>query len=384
MTPPLRFTRAEYDERLARLRAAMRARGLDALLLFAPESHYWATGYDTFGFCFFQTLLLREDGLTLLTRSADLRQAQLTSLIEDVRIWRDGQGVDPTESLPDLLAEFGLRGARIGVETDTHGLTARNWRLLEARLAGVATLEDASDLTPALRLVKSPAEIAHVRRAGELADAAWDAAAPLIAPGADEGDILAAMQGEVFRLGGDYPGNEFIIGSGPRALLCRYASGRRRLDARDQLTLEWAGASARYHAALMRTVVVGPPRPEHVAMHAAARDALLACEDALRPGRPMGEVFAAHARALDAAGYGHARLNACGYALGARFTPSWMEPQMFYDGAGTVMAPGMVFFLHMILMDSATGAAMTLGRTSLVTEGEPEPLSRLPLDLPLR
>lgn len=384
MTPPLRFPRAEYDRRLARLRAAMRARGLDALLLFAPESHYWATGYDTFGFCFFQTLLLREDGLTLLTRSADLRQARLTSLIEDVRIWRDGQGVDPTESLPALLDEFGLRGARIGVETDTHGLTARNWRLLEARLAGVATLADASDLTPALRLMKSPAEIAHVRRAGELADAAWEAAAPLIAPGADEGEILAAMQGEVFRLGGDYPGNEFIIGSGSRALLCRYASGRRRLDAQDQLTLEWAGASARYHAALMRTVVIGPPRPGHVAMHAAARDALLACEDALRPGRPMGEVFAAHARALDAAGYGHARLNACGYALGARFTPSWMEPQMFYEGAETVMAPGMVFFLHMILMDSDSGAAMTLGRTSLVTDGAPEPLSRLSLELPLR
>ena len=377
----MRFDRDEYETRLAHLRGAMARRRLDGMLLFAPESHYWATGYDTFGFCFFQVLIVTGDRLTLLTRSADLRQARLTSLIEDVRVWRDGQGVDPTESLPALLAELGLEGARLGVETDTHGLTALNGDRLKARLAGVAVLEEASDLVPALRLVKTEAEIAHVRAAAEMADAAFETALPLIKPGADEAEILAAMQGEVFRRGGDYPGNEFIIGSGERALLCRYYSGRRHLDEEDQLTLEWAGASARYHAALMRTVVIGTPRAEHLAMHAAARDALLACEAALKPGRPMGEVFDAHARALDAAGYGHARLNACGYSLGARYTPCWMDSQMFYEGAETVMAPGMVFFLHMILMDSGSGAAMTLGRTSLVTEGGAEPLSRLPLDL---
>jgi Xaa-Pro dipeptidase len=375
------FDRNEYDARMARLRAEMAARGLDGMLLFAPDSHFWLTGYDTFGFCFFQVLIVGRGEPALLTRSADLRQARETSTIADIRLWRDGAGVDPTEALPALLAELGLSGARLGVETDTHGLTAMNGDRLRARLAGVAALVEASDLIPALRLTKSPAEIAHVRRAAELGDAAFHAALPLIRPGADEGEILAAMQGAVFAGGGDYPGNPFIIGSGPRALLCRYASGRRRLDANDQLTLEWAGVSGNYHAALMRTVIVGAPRPEHVRMHAAARDALLACEAALTPGRPMADVFDAHARTLDAAGYGHARLNACGYALGARYAPSWMEPQMFYQGAPTIMAPGMVFFLHMILMDSETGAAMTLGRTSLIGAAGAEPLSGLDLGL---
>ena len=131
----------------------------------------------------------------------------------------------------------------------------------------------------------------------------------------------------------------------------------------------------------MRTVVVGKPRPEHVAMHAAAREALLACEERLVPGRTMGEVFAAHAETLDAHGLGHARLAACGYALGARYAPSWMEPQMFRAGEPVVVAPDQMFFLHMILADERTGAAMTLGRTSLVTADGPEPLSRLPLEM---
>jgi Xaa-Pro dipeptidase len=58
-----------------------------------------------------------------------------------------------------------------------------------------------------------------------------------------------------------------------------------------------------------------------------------------------------------------------------------MEDQMFYEGAPTLMEPGMVFFLHMIMMDSGTGSAMTLGRTSLVTDGAAEPLSRMPLGM---
>ncbi|MEL6317915.1 MAG: Xaa-Pro peptidase family protein, partial [Pseudomonadota bacterium] len=355
----------------------------------AQESLYWLSGHDTFGFCFFQCLVVGRSGPpTLLVRSADKLQARHTSWVEDVRVWRDRAEADPSADLAAILQEAGLKGARLGVELDTHGLTAANWRKLEARLGGWARLVDASDLVSTLRLTKSPAELAYVRRAAEIGDACFEAAMEHIRPGADEGLILAAMQGECFASGGDYPGNPFIIGSGPvsreamsGALLCRYYTGRRTLSAEDQLTLEWAGVYRQYHAALMRTVVLGKPKAEHLSMHAAAKDALLACEAALTPGRTMGEVFEAHARAFDAAGLGHARLNACGYALGARYAPSWMEREMFYADAPTMIGPNMVFFLHMILMDKETGAAMTLGRSSITTEGAATPLSALPLEI---
>jgi len=229
--------------------------------------------------------------------------------------------------------------------------------------------------------VKSEAELAYVRRAGELADAALAAGLAEMEPGADEGRILAAMQGAIFAGGGDYPANEFIIGSGDDALLCRYHSGRRRLDADDQLTLEFAGVFRHYHAALMRTVVIGRPRPEHERMHDACAEALAACEAVLRPGHAAGEVFAAHARVMDGHGMAAARLNACGYSLGAKFTPSWMDAPMFYRGNRETLVPGMVMFLHMILMDSQAGTAMTLGRTYIVTAEGAEPLSCAPLDL---
>ncbi len=371
-------TAAEFDDRKARTLAEMARRGLDALLLFAPESQYWLTGYDTFGFCFFQCLIIRDGDPVLLTRLADLRQAQLTSTIKDIRIWKDQAGADPTEDLASLLGDMGLTAKRIGWETGTQGLTHLHGARLAARLEG---LVDATDLMGALRLVKSPTEIAYVRKAAELSDLAWDAAVARAHAGADEGAILGAMHDAIFAGGGDYPGNEFIIGSGEHALLCRYQSGRRRLDANDQLTLEWAGTWRHYHAANMKTIVIGEPRPQHLAMQAAAEASLLACEAALRPGRPMADVYAAHARVLDEAGLGAHRLNACGYSLGPRFSPSWMEDQMFYQGAPTLMEPGMVFFLHMILMDSDSATAMTLGRTSLVMENGAEGLSRMPVEL---
>jgi Xaa-Pro dipeptidase len=299
----LHFSREELAERRAVTIAAMEKAGLDGLLMFRQESMYYLTGYDTFGFVFFQCLYLGTDGrLMLLTRSPDLRQAQLTSVIDDIRIWVDREGASPASELKTILDEFGCRGRRLGVEWEAYGLTARNGRRLSDALDGFCRLEDASELVSRLRLRKSPAEIAYVRKAAVLADAALDAGMVAIRPGADEGDILAAMQGAVFKGGGDYSGNPFIIGSGPGALLCRYFTGRRRLDAQDQLTLEFAGAYRLYHSCLMRTVRIGKPPKREVEMHAACREALQACEEALKPGEPIGKVFDAHARVFDRLG----------------------------------------------------------------------------------
>ncbi|MBB4002393.1 MAG: Xaa-Pro peptidase family protein [Aurantimonas endophytica] len=378
----LHFGRDEYEARRDRLIVEMGEQKLDAMMLFAQDSMYWLTGYDTFGFCFFQCLVVKADGeMRLLSRSADLRQARHTSIIENISVWRDRGNAEPVIELRDMLDEMGLLGAKIGVEWATHGLTAANGRSVEERLGSFASLKDASTLIPLLRAVKSPAEIEIIREAARLADAAYEAALPLIRPGADEAEILATMQGTVLAEGGDYPANPFIIGSGRDALLCRYKAGRRKLGASDQLTLEWAGVKSQYHAALMRTVIIGPPTERHLELHAAAREALDAVEAVMQPGHSFGEVFDAHAAVMEAHELARHRLSACGYSLGARYAPSWMDMPMFYSGNTEMIVPGMTLFAHMIIMDSDTETAMTLGRTYLTTNGAPEPLSRLPLEL---
>lgn len=373
----IHFTEDELAARRRAVASELVERGLDGLLCFRQESMYWLSGYDTFGYCFFQCLVLDTEGaMTLLTREPDRRQAAHTSVIDDIRVWVDREGVNPAEDLRELLAQLGMRGGRLGVEYEAYGLTGRNARRLDAALAGFCHCEDTSELVSRHRAVKSPTEMAYIRRAAGLADDALDAALADAGPGAWEGDILADMQAAVFRGGGDYPGNEFIIGSGGDALLCRYFSGRRHLDGQDQLTLEWAGVYRRYHAAMMRTVLVGRVHPEHRAMHQAAADAMAACVETCGPGHTVGEVFDAHARVLDEAGLKAHRMNACGYAMGATFAPMWMDWPMFYTGNPVELVTGMAFFIHIILMNSDSGRAMTLGQTVEVTPAGAVPLHR--------
>ena len=379
---PIHFDRSELEQRRERASAELQQRGLHALLCFRQESDFYLTGYDTLGYCFFQCLLLCADGrFALLTRSPDLRQAQHTSVIEDIRVWVDQADSNPSRQLVEMLDDYDCRGETLGIEFDAYGLSAGLWRRLEQEIAGFCHLEDASDLVTGHRVVKSEAEITYVRRAAELADDALEAALPLIQPGAWEGNILAAMHTAIFSGGGDYAGNEFIIGAGQDALLCRYFSGRKHLQAQDQLTLEWAGAYRHYHAAMMRTIIIGEPDPEHVRMHEIACEALYGCEQTLRPGVAVGEVFDTHARIADANGLQQHRLNACGYSLGTTFTPTWMDWPMLYHGNPLVAEPNMVFFMHMIFVNSENEHAMTLGHTVRVTEDGCECLSRSPLDL---
>lgn len=365
---PLHFSIEELAGRVRRTCELLKQRGLDGLLMFRQESMYYLTGYDSFGFVYFQCLYLSSDGtITLLTRAPDRRVARYTSNIRDVRVWVDRPDAQPAEELRQILHEHGCGGARLGVEWEAYGLTARNGQRLAATLDGFCTLEDASDLVTGLRLVKSPAELAYVRKAAELADTALGEALPLIRPGAFEGNILATLQGAIFRSDGDYSGNEFIIGSGPAAELGRYVAGRRTIAADDQFTIEFAGVFRHYHSCLMRTYRIGQPNPLQEDLHRCALEAMDASTAALRPGRPVGEVYDAYADTLRRAGYlNDDKLNACGYGLGATFSPNWMDSPMLYSGNPVEARPGMVFFLHMAISHGGYTAAP--GETFVVTE----------------
>ena len=374
------------EELAARRRAAseeLAGRDLEGLLVFRQESMYYLTGYDTFGYVFFQCLYMGADGetMTLLTRTPDVRQAEHTSVINDIRVWYDAEGADPTIDLREILEEHGCGGKRLGIETDAYGLTGYNLKRVENALDGFCELVEASDLVTALRAVKSSAEIEYVREAARLADVGLDRTVETAGPGAFEGDVLAALQGAIFEGGGDFPANEVIIGSGPRALLFRSAAGMRRMDAVDQLSLEWAGSYRHYHAAMMRTLAVGEASDYQRHLFSVVREALEEMTGALAPGRPVGEVDDAHRRVLDAAGLGEHRFSACGYSLGTTFSPNWMDWPMLFSGNTVLAEPGMVFFLHCIVADSDNGVAMSLGHTCLVTDNGREVLSAHPLEL---
>ena len=378
----LHFSKEEFQKRKDDVLKSMNKQNLDALLMFRQESMYWLTGYDTFGYVFFQTLVLDKNGnLILLTRAPDLRQAQNTSNIEDIRIWVDKDKSNPTEDLKKILNELSLKGKKVGVEYEAYGMTGRNALRLNETLKDYCNLKDESELITKLRVIKSQEEIVYVKKAAELADNALDQAWKYCKAGVNEAKILAEMQKIVLEGGGDYPANEYIIGSGHNALLCRYQAEKRNLSNQDQLSIEWAGTYKHYHSAMFRTILLGKTDPKHIKMHEACVQALKNCENKLKPGNKIGEVFDIHAKTFDDLGFNKARMNACGYSLGSTFSPNWMDWPMLYADNPYIIQPGNIFFMHMILMDSVNNLAMNLGETYLVTEIGNERLGKQKLDL---
>ena len=379
----IHFTKEEFSIRKSKVLSELKKQNLDALLMFKQESMYWLTGYDTFGYVFFQTLILTSKGdIVLFTRAPDLRQAQNTSIIKDIRIWIDNEKSNPSDELKNILSELNLEKSNLGIEYDAYGLTGKNAIRLNNSLKNFSKLQDNSELVSKLRLIKSPDEIKYVRKAAELADKALDQVWKYAKVGVSEGKILAEMQKVIFEGGGDYPANEFIVGSGHNALLCRYQAEKRILSNPDQLTIEWAGTYKHYHSAMMRTIPIGKANPKHYKMYEACLETLTKCEKKLLPENTVEQVFDTHAKTLDDLGYKKSRMNACGYSLGATFSPNWMDtPPMIFAGNSLILKPGMVFFIHIILMDSEHQLAMNLGETYIITKEGNERLGKKKLDL---
>lgn len=382
----LHFRSDEFERRQARCRQAIHARGLDALLMFKQESMYYLTGYDTSGYLYFQAMVMDGDGrLILLTRSGDLASARQTSILpdKDIRIWVDRAGANPGMEIRALLADLGLAGKKIGVEYHAIGLTAFRGKLLDAALNDFCDRVDASDLIDDARQVKSEAELAYVRQSARLTQSALETANRLSVPGATLAQVRAGMLAAVVEAGADPPGVRWPIGCGQGALVVRYftGSGEARIGADDQITHEIGVPYRHYYTASMHLVATGRVDPRQRAMFAACRDALDACEEAMRPGRTFGDIYTTHANILAGAGYNGMILNTCGYPLAATFPPTWVEQPIICRDHPLVLEAGMVVFLHMILQDHDHGLAMSLGETVLVTEGACERLTQAPRHL---
>ena len=158
---------------------------------------------------------------------------------DSIRIWVDKDGSKPADDLKIILDELNLEGKKLGIEYEAYGLTGKNALSLNKSLENYCSIEDKSELISKLRVIKSEEEITYVRKAASLADKALDEVWKYAKAGVNESKILAEMNRIIFEGGGDYPANEFIIGSGKNALLCRYQAEKQILNKADQLSIEW-------------------------------------------------------------------------------------------------------------------------------------------------
>ena len=384
MTPP--FEPSEYEDRLRRTRAAMREAGLDVLLVFHQEHMFYLAGYDQIGYWVYQVLIVpaAEGPMTAIVRKVDELLVREAGIVQDVRVWLDDAALNPAEQTVQVLRERGLLdGRRIGIEKKSHALLPYYYDLLRGAL-GAAELVDASDLITELRLIKSPAEVASMRRAGEIMDVGVRAAFEHLRPGIRECDVHAAVMQAMYSAGGEPPSVAPPMGAGPRTLTQTHgAATTREVQAGDPFLLEVGGCFCRYHAVCMRMASAGPPSDRFRSMHGAIREATDAGIEHVRPGVPTADLARVILDRLEKSGYSR-RGQHVGYGIGLGYPPTWVDNLRIKETDTHVLQPGMTFLLHAGLLAPDGSFYVALGDPILVTPTGHERLTTLRRDITVK
>ncbi|WP_079132226.1 M24 family metallopeptidase [Streptomyces nanshensis] len=367
---------AEYAERTAALRRAMRRRGLTALALTSPENIHYLLGLDHLGHFAFTLLVLPRSGAPVLV-ARSMERHTLREQVPHARHAPYGDGRDPARVVARELRRACPDGGTVGVEEQSMAFPP-------AVLARIRSLRpelewaDCSALPARLRRVKSPAETALVRRAAAISGVAMRAALAAADVGVSERTVAAQAQRAMTEAGGAQPGFVPLIRSTRRLGQEHVTWGDHRIVTGEGLFVELSGCVRRYHAPMSRTLYCAEPPPGAREAAEGAYAGLAAAREALVPGARTGEVFAAWAGAVAEVTGRRPRRHHCGYLTGAGFPPSWVGggPVLgIRAGGGTRVRPGMVFHL-MSWVELPTGYVVS--DTALVGANGCELLTRAP------
>lgn len=370
--PAYWFTPDEYRARVGRVQAALKARGLEALLAFQPETVTWLTGFFTRGYSSFQFAIIPAEGAPVLfCRDVEEYYLDSTCVFSDRVMWTDSD--DRIALAAATIAGRIGPAAAIGVELGAWMLNAQRWAAIAAALPGVRVVDE-SMLVPRMRLIKSPAEVAYQRKAARAAEAGMQAAIDSAGVGVSEREMAAEICAAMIRAGSDLPGPG-VMSSGERAFHLHGGYSDRVLAAGDIVQIETTPNSRHYHARFMRPIRVAQASD---ADHRLA-ERLIAIQDAaiatVAPGVAATVPDAIYRDGVLSAGLRETYTNKTFYSVGLLLQPSGGEPLEAHPGADWAFEPGMVFHTYVL----AQGFGMS--ETILVTDTGAERLTLFPRQL---
>ncbi|MCC6904495.1 MAG: aminopeptidase P family protein [Anaerolineae bacterium] len=328
-----------YQERLNRLQAALRERGIDCLALIPGANLYYMTGVD---FHLMERAVIGffpAQGEPVFAMPA-FERSRLTApqpFAHQAFTYVDGE--DPTG--PVRQAVMALPEVH-HLAVEFLQMRVHEYRLVKAHLPNVYT-HDAGPLMDTLRLCKTPDEADAMRRAVSISEAALDALLARVTPGMTEREIAALLNvAQIERGGGPVP-FESLIQSGPNSAMPHGSTGDRALQPGDNLLLDFGTRHAGYVSDITRTVVVGSePSPKFHEVYEAVRAANAAGRAAAGPGTPCQEVDRAARRVIEQAGYGPYFNHRLGHGIGLEAH----EGPYMVEGNTTVLQPGMAFTIE--------------------------------------
>ncbi len=358
--------------RLSQLQTLLPQAGLDALALNPGPTLTYLTGLH------FHLMERPIVGLFTARGEAALVLPQLEG--EKTTAWEGRTfpyGEDPTtwgKAFRRALDALGLTAARIGVEPTR--LRVLELRFLEAA-APQAVFLSGAEVIAQLRLRKEEDEIAALRRAVAIAEAAFQAALATFRAGMTERQLAAEIVIQLLRHGSE-PELPFqpIVAAGPNAANPHATPTERPIAPGDLVIVDWGANHQGYFSDLTRTLAVGAVDPELERIARLVAEANAAARAEVRPGLPAGKVDAAARRVIAQAGYGDFFLHRTGHGLGLEVH----EPPFLYAGNRQPLAQGMTFTVEPGIYLPGRGG-VRIEDDLVVTDQGSETLSTLPRDL---
>lgn len=291
----------ESARRVAAVRKRLVDLDLDGLLVTAPENIRYLSGFT--------------GSLGYLVIGADAGE-----IVGDSRYWlqmeaeapgftlvRSGQSAGLWALMAERIKALGLR--RVGFESQH--LTVDQHQRLRAAAPEEVALTPTNGVVEELRMLKTPEEIALLRRVAVIAGRAFDRVRSAIRPGLRERDVAFLMEQTFRELGADGPSFETIVATGDHGALPHGRASDRVLEDGDMVVVDFGARAGGYNSDTTRTIVVGEPTLEQRRVIEAVRRAQVESMALMKPGvtadaidRRAREVLAGEAHAFGH-GLGH-------------------------------------------------------------------------------
>ena len=314
-----------YAKRIEKVRAALRAKSADALLVTHLPNVLYLSGFTgDSGY-----LLVEPNKATLFTDGRFTVQAREEAPSAKLVLQKG--------SLAATVGSYLARTRRTVAYSPTQ-MTLSTWEALRTAARTRTRWRAAEGVVEALRAVKSAAEVKAIRDAGKVACDVMRDVIALIRPGVRELDLAAEIGYRLRRKGATGESFDAIVAAGPRSALPHARPTDRRIAKNELVVLDLGAILRRYCSDLTRTVYVGRAPARVKRWYRAVQDAHAAALDALKPGARAQDVDAAARQVLERAGLGRSFVHSTGHGLGLEIH----EAPRLGRGQGTRLEAGAV------------------------------------------
>jgi Xaa-Pro aminopeptidase len=326
-----------YDERLARVRAGMKAHGLDTLILTPGASMRYLTGFSEIGHERLLALVVpKEEPWFFIAPSLNAAQVRENAAgIADVRIWDDAHGWE--SRLKDVIVDHTIDNGVIGIDDDM----AARFSVKIQQLMPTTSLRLAGPAFASLRAAKDTLELASMQHAADATDALIPIAFAACQPGASELSVALALQ-QTMTEAGHEPSFTTIVAAGPNGALPHHHTGKTKIKHGDIMVLDFGAIVEGYCGDITRVAAVGEASDEARKVYDIVYRAHQAAIDAIQPGVTAEEVDAAARKVIVDAGYGEFFLHRTGHGIGLECH----EAPNIVGGNKTVLQPGHCFSIE--------------------------------------